>query len=79
MFPFFYVKNEKAIISFNLKEDRRSTKPMQRKIVMSVNLDLVIHSIFDLVMRDYVMSWYTVIAKDEERFYGHVECVICVT
>ena len=52
-------------------------KVPQRKIVMSVNLDMVIHSIFDLVMRDYVMSWYTTIAKDEERFNGHVEYVQC--
>ena len=50
-------------------------KPPQRKIVMSVNLDMVIHSIFDLVVRDYVMSWYTAMGKDEERFYGHVEYV----
>ena len=42
---------------------------------MSVNLDMVIHSIFDLVVRDYVMSWYTAIGKDEERFYSHVEYV----
>ena len=55
-------------------------KPPQRKIVMSVNLDMVIHSIFDLVMRDYVMSWYTAIGKDEERFYGQVEYVpyLCI-
>ncbi len=47
--------------------------PPERKVVISVNMDAVIQELFDLVVRDYVMSWYTTLGKDQARFKQQLE------
>ena len=47
---------------------RSSFEPPERNVVTSINLDLTLQEVMDLVTRDYVMSWYNDLGKDSDRF-----------
>lgn len=52
---------------FLFQELRGNFSVPERKTVTTKNLDLAIQEIVDLVTRDYVLSWYRDLGKDEDR------------
>ncbi|XP_014774153.1 sorting nexin-25 [Octopus bimaculoides] len=49
-----------------VKKKKMALLSKQRKVVTSQNLDLAILEVIDLSIRDFVMTWYKPIGKDDE-------------
>lgn len=62
-----HVKDNKTLISV-LQEKRYEKKSDIKKVVISRNVDSALQEVLDLVTRDYIMSWYSDLSKDQDAF-----------
>jgi hypothetical protein len=53
-----------------LQEKRYERKQETKKVVITRNVDGALQEVLDLIMRDYIMSWYSDLSKDHEVFLG---------
>ena len=57
----------------DLQEMHKNFHPCEKRTIISRNVDAAIQDIMDLTIRDYIMTWYSELAKDTERFPHIVE------
>ncbi|XP_061183627.1 sorting nexin-25-like [Saccostrea echinata] len=61
-----------------LMEKRYEKKSETKKVVITRNVDGALQEVLDLIMRDYIMSWYADLSKDHEAFIGSLRSDIWV-
>ncbi|XP_062594702.1 sorting nexin-25-like isoform X2 [Saccostrea cucullata] len=61
-----------------LMEKRYEKKSETKKVVITRNVDGALQEVLDLIMRDYIMSWYADLSKDHEAFLSSLRSDIWV-
>ena len=73
---FLYNLLEHDLISS--QEARTGQKPGPKKVVISRNMDLILQEVIDLLLRDYVRSWYKGLSRDQEALLSFLQLVFAV-
>ncbi|KAJ8298069.1 hypothetical protein KUTeg_024600 [Tegillarca granosa] len=55
-----------------LMELQAEKKPKPKKVVISRNIDLAIQEVMDLIVRDFILTWYRDLSRDQDTFVNAV-------
>lgn len=62
-----------SMVLQNMMEARQVYKPGPKKVVISRTMDLALQEIIDLVLRDFIVSWYKELSVDHESLLTYLQ------
>ena len=72
-FKFSFTISSWTSYSYVTQEERTGQKPGPKKVVISRNMDLILQEVIDLLLRDYVCSWYKGLSRNQEGLLSFLE------
>ncbi|XP_067663522.1 sorting nexin-25-like isoform X1 [Haliotis asinina] len=63
-----------SILLQKMMEKQAKVEEASRKVVISRSLDNAIQDIMDLAINDFILSWYTKLGQNQQRFVNSVQC-----
>ncbi|KAL4230572.1 sorting nexin 25 [Mactra antiquata] len=62
-----------SMVLQNMMEARNAGKPGPKKVVISRNMDQSLQDIIDLLLRDFILTWYKDLSIDHDTLLTHIE------
>ncbi|XP_052278175.1 sorting nexin-25-like isoform X2 [Dreissena polymorpha] len=76
--PKEFQQSHVRLILQNMMEVKSSQSPGPKKVVISRNMDLALQEVIDLLLRDYILSWYKGLSKDQASLLSYLQTDIWI-
>ena len=62
-----------CFVFYCLKEAGAGHKQTPQNVVISRNMDLELQDVIDLLMRDFILTWYQDLSRDRDSLQTHLK------